>query len=689
MFYSDVLLSKTGPLARVWLSANLERKLSKTHILQSNIQNSVEEIVKHDQAPMALRLSGQLLLGVVRIYSRKTRYLLEDCNESLMKIKMAFRPGNVDLPAGAISHTSAQLTLPDAITEMDLLLPDPTLEFDLGNLLDDLPAQPGHQRKNADITLDSGSFISSMGQARAYDQEEDLQLEEDLLDIDIGEDRDIGVENLLGGSDSMEIGRDAPLARDIAEDLFDQSRMSLDLGLDTPKRQLSVAPALEEELDLGLDDPMDFGRGGMDIDFEGDTTVQPPAEVTPVPEAQKTIEPTPAPSEVVQEPEAEVAAATPKPAAREASPASTARPNESRQATVEPVGEPNDTTFQMDAEDLRMPSEEVETAHARAPNPRKRKLIIDAITNLKTSDIRQQQEDRSNIVKQPTFMPRDPTLLALVSLAKTGGLARSVFFPKNIAPELANLLSPAFVKQQADLKRKREAVAGVEEEVEGKRPSPPKVARLELDAEEEMEEEQPLEFQQEEEIQDEMMELPQDLEIPMMPVEVDESFAPRREATASPVPEILPQGEITAEEYASLDLPPAQEEVDVPHVISRETRHAVHILREQFTEPKSGSKKSDKKTVHFHQLLPPKQTTKSDATKMFFEVLVLATKDAVEVHQAKGFGDIEIRQKKGLWGAWAEEKDSQQVADEEEQARDEEEGGERRQLNLAVGTGRA
>lgn len=74
---------------------------------------------------------------------------------------------------------------------------------------------------------------------------------------------------------------------------------------------------------------------------------------------------------------------------------------------------------------------------------------------------------------------------------------------------------------------------------------------------------------------------------------------------------------------------------------------------------------------------------------MFFEVLVLATKDAVEVHQAKGFGGIEIRQKKGLWGAWAEEKDSQQVADEEEQARDEEEGGERRQLNLAVGTGRA
>ena len=37
---------------------------------------------------MALRLSGQLLLGVVRIYSRKAKYLLDDCNEALLRIKM-------------------------------------------------------------------------------------------------------------------------------------------------------------------------------------------------------------------------------------------------------------------------------------------------------------------------------------------------------------------------------------------------------------------------------------------------------------------------------------------------------------------------------------------------------------------------------------------------------------------------
>jgi cohesin complex subunit SCC1 len=88
MFYSETLLSKTGPLARVWLSANLERKLSKNHILQASVKDSVEAIVTPNQAPMALRLSGQLLLGVVRIYSRKAHYLLDDCNEALIKIKM-------------------------------------------------------------------------------------------------------------------------------------------------------------------------------------------------------------------------------------------------------------------------------------------------------------------------------------------------------------------------------------------------------------------------------------------------------------------------------------------------------------------------------------------------------------------------------------------------------------------------
>jgi cohesin complex subunit SCC1 len=97
MFYSETILAKRGPLAQVWLAAHWERKLSKNQFLSTNIQNSVCIIssylaaIVHDYGDnMALRLSGQLLLGVVRIFSRKARYLLEDCNEALVKIKMVY-----------------------------------------------------------------------------------------------------------------------------------------------------------------------------------------------------------------------------------------------------------------------------------------------------------------------------------------------------------------------------------------------------------------------------------------------------------------------------------------------------------------------------------------------------------------------------------------------------------------------
>lgn len=62
---------------------------------------------------MALRTSGHLLLGIVRIYSRKAKYLLADCNEAFIKIKLAFRPGVVDLPEGNREAAVAAITLPE------------------------------------------------------------------------------------------------------------------------------------------------------------------------------------------------------------------------------------------------------------------------------------------------------------------------------------------------------------------------------------------------------------------------------------------------------------------------------------------------------------------------------------------------------------------------------------------------
>jgi cohesin complex subunit SCC1 len=69
-------------------------------------------------------------------------------------------------------------------------------------------------------------------------------------------------------------------------------------------------------------------------------------------------------------------------------------------------------------------------------------------------------------------------------------------------------------------------------------------------------------------------------------------------------------------------------------------------------------------------MLPETRTSRKDATKMFFEVLVLATKDAIKVEQPTNElgGPIRIRAKRGLWGEWAETGASGEIASEEQTA---------------------
>ena len=46
MFYSQFVLSKKGPLAKIWLAAHWEKKLSKAQIYETNVQDAVEEIMQ-------------------------------------------------------------------------------------------------------------------------------------------------------------------------------------------------------------------------------------------------------------------------------------------------------------------------------------------------------------------------------------------------------------------------------------------------------------------------------------------------------------------------------------------------------------------------------------------------------------------------------------------------------------------
>ena len=166
MFYANVFLAKKSALTRVWLAAHWDKKLTKAHVFETNIAESIGEIISPKQK-LALRTTGHLLLGVVRIYSRKAKYLLTDCryyhchsltlcylpsahcihtyipdkpllakcttytmsnisppSEAFVKIKMAFRPGVVDMPEETREAPMHAVTLPEVFHDFDSTMMD-------------------------------------------------------------------------------------------------------------------------------------------------------------------------------------------------------------------------------------------------------------------------------------------------------------------------------------------------------------------------------------------------------------------------------------------------------------------------------------------------------------------------------------------------------------------------------------
>ncbi|KAL6504020.1 hypothetical protein OROGR_025943 [Orobanche gracilis] len=123
MFYSQFILAKKGPLGTIWIAAHLERKLRKNQVADTDVGVSVDSILSPD-VPIALRLSSHLLLGVVRIYSRKVTYLFDDCSEALLKVKQAFRSAAVDLPPEEARAPYHSITLPETFDLDDFELPE-------------------------------------------------------------------------------------------------------------------------------------------------------------------------------------------------------------------------------------------------------------------------------------------------------------------------------------------------------------------------------------------------------------------------------------------------------------------------------------------------------------------------------------------------------------------------------------
>ncbi|XWS24909.1 hypothetical protein CRYUN_Cryun27aG0025300 [Craigia yunnanensis] len=95
MFLSKCLVSKKGPLGAIWIAAYFFKKLKKAQIFETNISSSVDNILQDQLEILAYRVLAYLLLGVVRIYSKKVEYLFDDCQEVLVKIdEFVFREKN-------------------------------------------------------------------------------------------------------------------------------------------------------------------------------------------------------------------------------------------------------------------------------------------------------------------------------------------------------------------------------------------------------------------------------------------------------------------------------------------------------------------------------------------------------------------------------------------------------------------
>ena len=221
---------------------------------------------------------------------------------------------------------------------------------------------------------------------------------------------------------------------------------------------------------------------------------------------------------------------------------------------------------------------------------KKRSIIPnDVDTVIPITRLKQQQLNRTAILKPVSSLSRNPMLFGLMKMQREGGFVSNIMHGDRVkewAPEIRGLLSIDVMERLGELKRKRESGIVDEEELQSQFESPNE----------------------------------------------EEGSISGNEGLFeddTTVCGLMEQG-----------------------VISLDTQHAVHLLRGCFK-----SSQGDDSSTLFQKLLPETMTSKADATRMFFEVLVLATKSAVTVEQPDGQldGPIRIQEKRGLWGFRAEE----------------------------------
>ncbi|KAJ8290027.1 hypothetical protein GJAV_G00007900 [Gymnothorax javanicus] len=380
MFYAHFVLSKRGPLAKIWLAAHWDKKLTKAHVFECNLESSVESIIS-PKVKMALRTSGHLLLGVVRIYHRKAKYLLADCNEAFIKIKMAFRPGVVDLPEENREAAYNAITLPEEFHDFDQPLPD----------LDDIDV--------------AQQF--TLNQSRA----EEITMREDVANLSLLQDNDFAD---FGMDDREMMREEGAFEVDI---IHGSSASNLLLEAEPSAGQMAEKPNHLEYDDQYKDDfgenAMESSDGGMLVDkllsSEGGGGIfdDPPAITESVM----------MPPDHGGDDEDDFDNLSP------------GGPDSPDSGPVEPLPTMTDQTEQttlVHNEDEAFALEPIDITVKETKAKRKRKLIVDSVKELDSKTIRAQLSDYSDIV---TTLDLAPPTKKLMMWKETGGVEKLFSLP--------------------------------------------------------------------------------------------------------------------------------------------------------------------------------------------------------------------------------------------------------------------
>ncbi|KAI8591597.1 Rec8 like protein-domain-containing protein [Geranomyces variabilis] len=180
MFYSkDILTSKRRDgFAVIWLAATLGAKhsfkkasnadlppihLSKREVNQVNVVNACEELTSPKE-PMALRLTSSLMVGVTRVYSEQYSFFYGEVNQVFQKVKRAWteaKTADLDMP---VTEARAEAITIDLDLHADLPVERPlNLEFEREKNLDFgwILQTPGQSTNSSSILSHSPSAFAT------------------------------------------------------------------------------------------------------------------------------------------------------------------------------------------------------------------------------------------------------------------------------------------------------------------------------------------------------------------------------------------------------------------------------------------------------------------------------------------------------------------------------------------------